>query len=277
MYSFNMETTLPLFVSLLTNELSSVDEHIINNYYDVQLKNTNFLDIVKCMDYNDFMFVINPLFSSYSNTLLNCCEYIEFDKEDECYISYKDEKPENFPIEIKQINTNDEQSTVFKGYSPYEIAKHIVKKQKSILFIPLVIEKYTDKWSYHQTMFVINLLNNTSFLYDPNGYLSKYSNSCTHSVLSRYISIVNEIVCEINHTCKPIKYDLIQNRNMNFDLPIVGSGNCLICCVLFMFYYFHGYSIENIDNYLSLKSKTILTQHHIILYNAIGNALHDIY
>lgn len=270
-----METTLPLFVSLLTNELSSVDEHIINNYYNAQLNNTDFLDIVKCMDYNDFVFVINHLFSSFSNNLLNCCEYIEFDKEDDCYISYKDERAETFPIEIKHENINDEQSTVFKGYSPYEVAKHISKKQTNILFIPLVIETLTNKWDYHQTVFVINLRNNTSFLYDPNGCLSKYSNSNIHNVLSRYVSIINEIICEINHTCRPIKYDLIQNRNMNFDLPTVGSGNCLICCILFMFYYINGYSVENIDNYLSLKSKTILIQHHIVLYNAIGNALQD--
>ncbi len=269
-----METTLPLFVSLLTNELSSVDEQV-SNYYNIHLKNTEFLDIVKCMDYNEFLFVIDHLFSSFSNHLLNCCEFIEFDKENDVFISFTDDRAESFPIEIKQKKINGKQSTVFKGYSPYTVAKHIVKRRTNVLFLPLVIEEYIDEWHYHQTVYVINLKNNTSFLYDPNGYTSKYCNCNIHIVLSRYTSIVNEILYEISRTCSPIKYDFVKNRNINYDLPIVGSGNCMICCILFMFYYINGYTIENIDNYLSLRSKTILIQHHIVLYNLIGNTLKE--
>lgn len=273
-----MDITLPLFVSLLTNELSSVDDHVIHNYYNAELKSTDFLETVKCMDYNELLFVINHLFSSFSNNFLNCYECIEFDIKDECYISYTNERAESFPIEIKQEKVNNKQSTVLKGYTPYEVAKVIVKRQTDVLFLPLVIEKYTThEWRYHQTVFVINIKSDTSFLYDPNGYMSKYSNSNVHSVLSRYVSLVNEILCELNHACKPIQYDLLQNLNMNYDLPIVGSGNCLICCVLFMFYYANGYSVEDIDSYLCMKSKKILTQHHVVIYNMIGDTLHTMY
>jgi hypothetical protein len=99
------------------------------------------------------------------------------------------------------------------------------------------------------------------------------SPNCICNQLSRYVSIVNEVVCGMNHACKSIQYDLLQNRNMNYDLPIVGSGNCLVCCILFMFYYVNGYNVEDIDNILCMKSKTILTQHHIALYNTIGDIL----
>lgn len=266
-----MEEKLLLFVSIFTNELSSLDDNIINNYYNVQLKDATYLDTVKNMGYDDFVYVINCLFSGINNSLLACKEYIGFERNDECYTSYVDEREETYPIEIKQIILDNKQSTIFKGYSPYVVAKHILDKQSSLLFLPLVIESYNTQWEYHQTIFVINLASNTSFLYDPNGYDA--NDEDIHTVLNRYVSIVNEVLLVLNHTYKPIKYDILKNKMLNFNLPIVGSGNCMICCVLFIFYYVNGYSVEHIDNYLHLHTSKILTQHHIVLYNTIGSLL----
>ena len=240
-----------------------------------RLIDRHYLKTVKRMEYNEMVDVVHAL--DYGIQCIMSNEYVEFseyncnnENGNENYYTEKENDEGEYPIVIKESKTN--KALIFKAISEIELVKTIVSNDKTtVIFLPIVVEAFSENDMWHQMTFVIDLENSKMFFYDPNGINSRYCKERIHNLFEHYASLVNtSFECYGKNHCEYIRH---QFYGINQELKGIGGHHCVIATTMFIILYNKLTNIVVIDAMLQKIQKVELRSIYIALYNSVGMLL----
>lgn len=247
-----------------------------------RLVDRHYLKTVKRMEYNEMVDVLHRL--DYGIDCFISSEYVEFsecgdyknenENENANYYTEKKNEEGEFPIVIKESKTKTNKVLIFKAISEIELVEAIVSTNKTtVIFLPIVVEAFSENDMWHQMTFVIDLKNSKMFFYDPNGINSRYCKERIHNLFERYASLVNtSFECYGKKQCEYIRY---QFHGINHELKGIGGHHCVVATTMFIVAYNQLTDIEVIDTLLKQIQKVELSRIYIALYNTLGMLLYQ--